>query len=162
MTLEPGDIIPVTFRTLEITRPAGDIRITIPADWKITFGPVAPGSKVGGAMALRLWESETKQRACYVNVESFRDVSIVASVRAIRRYGTQDWYADDKRYSGKAAELVERAWVPEDQITPGSLYISREELLAAENATEPEDDGNVRIGWATAKYEPEPTTEIPF
>ena len=59
-------------------------RITIPADWKVTFGPAARGENAGTRagthlkmpMALRFYESETKQRAIFTDVVSFRDASI--------------------------------------------------------------------------------------
>lgn len=51
--------------------------IKIPASWKITFGELHPGSKYeSGATALLIYESETKQRAVYTRVQSFRDLSI--------------------------------------------------------------------------------------
>ena len=59
-------------------------RITVPADWKVTFGPAARGENAGNRsgqhlkmpMALRFYESETKQRAIFTDVVSFRDASI--------------------------------------------------------------------------------------
>ena len=60
-------------------------RITVPADWKITFGPAARGlngSKTNNItglkmpMALRFYESETKQRAIFTDVINFYDSSI--------------------------------------------------------------------------------------
>jgi len=59
-------------------------RITVPADWKVTFGPASRGENAGNRagqhlkmpLALRFYESETKQRAIFTDVISFRDASI--------------------------------------------------------------------------------------
>lgn len=64
-------------RTYEIKQSGERFRIDIPANFKVTFGPLTPGSKFGGgAYALRVYESDTKQRAVFVGVDSFRDLSI--------------------------------------------------------------------------------------
>lgn len=64
-------------RTYEIKQGSDRFRIDIPANFKVTFGPLTPGSKFGGGQyALRVYESETKQRAVFVDVSSFRDLSI--------------------------------------------------------------------------------------
>jgi hypothetical protein len=110
-------------RTYEITfTDRGPIRVTIPETWKITFGQVVPGSKSGGytSFGLRIWEATDKQRAVFANVASFRDLSIEIMVAAVRKYGTEDWYADDgKSWTGDRADLVEKAWRPESEIIPG-------------------------------------------
>lgn len=60
-------------------------KVTVPATWKVTFGPVCPGSKDGrlnsqGGLALRFYEGadagKGKQHAVFMDVESFRDTSI--------------------------------------------------------------------------------------
>ena len=55
-------------------------RITVPADWKVTFGPAAKGDRgksgIKMPLALRFYESDTKQRAIFTDVISFRDMSI--------------------------------------------------------------------------------------
>lgn len=56
-----------------------DQRVTVPASWKVTFGPLNPGSKNqggSGSPALRFYEAENKQRMVITNVVSFRDTSI--------------------------------------------------------------------------------------
>lgn len=63
-------------RTYEIKQGSERFRIDIPANFKVTFGPLTPGSKFGSAYALRVYESDTKQRAVFVDVTSFRDLSI--------------------------------------------------------------------------------------
>lgn len=70
-------------RTYEIITHDATYRIDIPDDWKVTYGPIAIGGSKrgswdasGGSMALRLYESEVRQRAIFTGVTSFRDLSI--------------------------------------------------------------------------------------
>ena len=55
-------------------------RITVPADWKVTFGPCVVGGNSGRGMemplALRFYESKENQRAIFTDVRSFRDMDI--------------------------------------------------------------------------------------
>lgn len=57
-------------------------RITVPSNWKVTFGPAAKGknsdsgSSLKMPLALRFYENETRQRAIFTDVDSFRDMSI--------------------------------------------------------------------------------------
>jgi hypothetical protein len=50
--------------------------VTIPATWKVTFGPLAQGGPHVQCMALRIYETKEKQRACFINVMSFFDLDI--------------------------------------------------------------------------------------
>jgi hypothetical protein len=57
-------------------------KVTVPSDWKVTFGPAAVGiNKKDGPfqkmpLALRFYENDTKQRAIFTDVVYFRDTSI--------------------------------------------------------------------------------------
>ena len=60
-------------------------KITVSADWKVTFGPASKGMNAGTTrtgqnyqipLALRFYESERKQRAIFTDVVGFRDTSI--------------------------------------------------------------------------------------
>jgi hypothetical protein len=67
--------------TFLVCRKGGlDQKITVPSKWKVTFGPVSPGSKgehgAQGPLCLRFYEAENKQRAVITDVISFRDMSI--------------------------------------------------------------------------------------
>ena len=115
----------MTDRTYEIQfTDRGPIRVTIPETWKITFGAVVPGAKGGyaaGAFGLRIWEATDKQRAVFANVASFRDLSIDIMVAAVRKYGTEEWFADDgKTWVKERAALVEKAWKPESEVSSDS------------------------------------------
>lgn len=54
-------------------------KITVPSAWKLTFGPLTPGSKEhsmnsSGALVLRIYEgNKDNQRAVFTGVESWRD-----------------------------------------------------------------------------------------
>lgn len=56
-------------------------KITIPGNWKLTFGPLTPGSKdaglnSSGALVLRIYEgNKDNQRAVFTGVESWRDTA---------------------------------------------------------------------------------------
>lgn len=101
-------------------------RITIPAGWKVTFGPLVPGSKdtaVNGsqATALRLWSGSKNaeiQHAVFTNVESFRDmsISIMEQVEEVRK----DTYVKQGDASGEAihAEVRVKKWINPDQDKP--------------------------------------------
>lgn len=98
-------------------------RITIPATWKVSFGAIVPASAKSSALSysgagwgLRIWEAIDKQRAVYSGVAEFHDVSIPTEKMAVRRFGSEEWIADDGTWFGKKAELVERAWKPVDEI----------------------------------------------
>lgn len=58
-------------------------KVTVPDTWKVTFGPIVPGTPKGGytgtATCLRFYEGNPKtgkQHACFVDVESFRSDSL--------------------------------------------------------------------------------------
>jgi len=107
-------------RTYEIEQ-ARDriIRITIPATYKVTYGPVigAAGkpSYGSGGMAFRVWETDKLQRGLWNDVVSFRDVSISVQVRAIRPFGKEAWHLDDGTWEPDAGE---RDWKEEHEIIP--------------------------------------------
>lgn len=75
----------VEIRTLLITKTNGEeIQVDIPATWKVTFGLLAPGKDANsGKVALRIYEKETMQRAIFVDVAAFRDMSIPMRVKRV-------------------------------------------------------------------------------
>lgn len=63
-------------RTYHIIQQNGDeFEIDVPGDHKVTFGPLKPGDRFQGEIALRIYESDTKQRIVIRDVKSFRDKS---------------------------------------------------------------------------------------
>lgn len=60
-------------------------KITIPADWTLTFGALFPSKDSnGGRSALRIYESKTKQRACISDVMEFRDDSLEMQIETVQ------------------------------------------------------------------------------
>lgn len=52
-------------------------QVTVPAEWRVTFGPLVPQPQERGnyerlkTFALRFYESKEQQRACFTDVMSF-------------------------------------------------------------------------------------------
>lgn len=63
------------------TQNEGELLIEIPDSYKVTFGKLQPGERGYDGNALRIYETKEKQRACFVNVVSFRDLSIPVKKR---------------------------------------------------------------------------------
>lgn len=59
----------------------------IPANAKITYGPVSPGSRDynGGANALRIYTTTNNQLAVFVNVVEFRDLSLTVLEQKVEK-----------------------------------------------------------------------------
>jgi hypothetical protein len=98
-------------RTLEVrTQHEGIFRIEVPSGWRITFSKVNPQSN-GFENALRIYEGEEKQRACFTGVVSFRDLSIPFQRRVKR---TQEQMKAKRGPNGSKVEREashEYAWV---------------------------------------------------
>ena len=97
-------------------------KITVPSEWKVTFGPAARGldGKKSGAsykipLALRFYENETKQRAIFTDVVSFRDMSIPIAIEEEdiqEKHGYTE--VDGKRHSTVFQAKVKRWANPDD------------------------------------------------
>jgi hypothetical protein len=99
-------------RTYEIETASGKLRIDIPEDWKVTYGPISIGAKSydGGHLALRVYESDTKQRAIFTNVKSFRDLSIPVKREVVKRSGSDTWVVNDDSSRSSQESITERSW----------------------------------------------------
>lgn len=76
----------------------GQKRVTVPATWKVTFGPLCPGSRGHhgngeSATCLRFYEGKDQQRAVFVGVSAFRDDSI-AILERVTKVQQQNAYKD--------------------------------------------------------------------
>lgn len=106
-------------------------KISIPAHWKLTFGPLCPGSKDGGlnstgATALRLYDG-TNQKAVFTGVESFRDLSIGIEVE-VTKSKQETFYKDDPEGGERKAVVMEasvKEWINPDAPRAGSEFDSR-------------------------------------
>jgi hypothetical protein len=98
-----------------------ETQVDVPSSWKVTFGPAVKGSqgpRNGGLqmpMALRFYENDTKQRAIFTDVESFRDMSINIRVKK-KTTQEKDGYmeCDGVRKQTRFQAVVEE-WVNPDQ-----------------------------------------------
>jgi len=88
-----------------------ELEVDIDPNWKVTFGPMNPGTKGESKMALRIYESETKQRACFANVVSFRDISIPVRKRSYEvESETVSSYDDEGNSKSSSKTTVDREW----------------------------------------------------
>jgi hypothetical protein len=87
---------PEDLRTMLVETRKEKFKITIPADWKVTFGKPMQGRgyEDENSRELRIYEAETKQRACFTGVLSFRDLSIPMLRLVTETNGSTIW-ADD-------------------------------------------------------------------
>lgn len=100
-------------------------KITIPATWRLTFGPLVPGSKDGnlngaGALVLRIYEgSKENQRAVFTGVESWRDTQDLAIEVEQVQTKAQAAYVDIPGEGKKevVANMEVRQWVDPDKPT---------------------------------------------
>lgn len=84
-------------------------RITVPASWKVTFGPLVP--KPSGddryqnkTFALRFYEGRDQQRAIFTDVLSFRDESLKVEERVTK---TKQQVVHKDAPSGRREMVVE-------------------------------------------------------
>lgn len=82
-------------RTLLVKDRQGEFKITIPADFKVTFGaPLGNRGNDFNGRELRIYEAGEKQRACFTGVEWFRDLSIPLVRRVVSQSGETSWEDD--------------------------------------------------------------------
>lgn len=89
-------------------------RITIPEDWKVTFGPLNPGTRGEHKLALRIYENKEKQRACFVNVLSFRDLEIPVEEKTVSAQRKTATMNDNGTLKDFIVEQVVEEWVNPD------------------------------------------------
>lgn len=101
-------------KTYVMTTTGGGMRrVTVPAKWKVTFGPLVPpkerdhGSSKG--FALRFYEGANQQRAVFTDVIAFRDESLKVEERITK---TKHKVAT-KQAPGGAKQVVMEARVTE-------------------------------------------------
>jgi len=107
----------VTESTYHIRKRNGEeMRITVPSSWKVTYGPIAPGSKSlydangAGGCALRFYEAENKQRACFRDVESFHDLSLDIKIKKREVDECLDLVKSDKRVDKRHNVSINETW----------------------------------------------------
>lgn len=104
-------------------------KITVPADWKLTFGPLVPGSKGESghngreALVLRIYEgNKDNQRAVFVGVQSWRDTQDLSI--EVEKVDHQQ-QAVKVSVEGQGEKIVQanmevRQWIDPDQPQPAN------------------------------------------
>jgi hypothetical protein len=111
-------------KTYILTHEDGTIRkVTVPADWKVTFGPAVKGLNASNKpaqhykipMALRFYESDTKQRAIFTDIVSFRDEAIKIQEQVVKRQEKDGYMECDgvRKRTVFTAEVKE--WINPDE-----------------------------------------------
>lgn len=93
-------------------------KITVPSEWKVTFGPLAiKGANSGKSLnnkmpiALRFYENDKKQRAVFTNVLSFRDMGIVIEEEKVDVQQKDGYVECDGQRKGVTFQATSRQWV---------------------------------------------------
>ena len=98
-------------RTLLVERGGKDkFRIEIPADWKVTFGKSGGNRGFDGERELRIYENESKQRACFVGVTAFRDLAIPVERLVVSESGESSWSRDESGLTEKRSVKRSKKW----------------------------------------------------
>lgn len=114
-------------------------RVTVPANWKVTFGPLIPGERGGGngCLALRFYETKDKQRAIFTDVKSFRDSEIPILEKRVK---TKRQVVEKASKQGQKGVVVEAKI--EDWVNPDEPEETPEEFLSLDHVSS-EDDGEI-------------------
>jgi hypothetical protein len=91
---------------------APDFVLEVPADWKMTFGAVNPGSQSHSHLhCVRVWEGE-KLRAVFCDVRGFRDLSLPLAMKIERETGSASWEQDSTgNFERTAKRQIESSYV---------------------------------------------------
>jgi hypothetical protein len=119
-------------------------RVTVPATWKVTFGPLVPSEVRHGdvrTFALRFYETKEQQRAVFTDVVSFRDMSLEVEERVSK---VKQKMVHKEAPGGRREMMVEARiteWrnpdAPDDD---GGVAAQDQEFLAiADDAAKPND-----------------------
>lgn len=121
-----------TMTTYLVCRKGGnDQKVTVPSKWKVTFGPLHPGSKSHEASqtsTLRFYEAANRQRMVITDVVSFRDTAIKVEEK---RVSTKQQTMYRNVPGGEKAVVVEgrmEEWVDPDkpnQVEPEFFRIAK-------------------------------------
>lgn len=89
-------------------------KVTVPAEWKVTFGALYPGKEANHSKTGLRFYSGAKQHAVFTEVESFRDTNI--KIEEKRTKTQQETFYKDTP-NGKKSFIVEgkvSEWVDPD------------------------------------------------
>lgn len=100
-------------------------KFTCPSSWKVTFGPLVPGSNKegnmngGGATSLHFYADQAHQKAVFTQVESFRDTSMQYEEEVVQTQEEQFYKKDEHGHEKTfVMEGKIRQWVNPDAPKP--------------------------------------------
>lgn len=126
MTKKKEDPEIVKARTLLLNTVEGDIRITVPAGGRVTFGPTIPYQRKPGyateaqGYSLRVYETPKNDSliAVFGGVKSFRDIALPHMKLVIREAGKSIWKSDEEGYKVETEVNRAKEWTQlEDGLT---------------------------------------------
>lgn len=98
-------------------------RITVPSNWRVTFGPATAGSNKPTTgynhnmpMAIRFYEAKEKQRAIFTDVVSFRDTSIILEEEIVNTKMKEGFVEVDGVRKATSFSATIKEWVNPDCI----------------------------------------------
>ena len=99
-------------------------KITVPSSWKVTFGPASRGAHKSSSgsnfkvpLALRFYENETRQRAIFTDVVSFRDLSIKTQVKKRSTQEKHGFMECDGKKKATVFQATVEEWIDPDELT---------------------------------------------
>jgi hypothetical protein len=109
----------VETKTYLVERNNETLMVTVPADWKVTFGPIfTPTKGYGGPEnCLRFYEAKDRQRAIFTGVRGFRDTSIPVQKKVVAVKGKTEFAKDHKGEKHSAESQKDEKWVSADEVT---------------------------------------------
>ena len=126
-------------------------KITVPSDWKVTFGPAAAGFSKGTSggptipLALRFYEDEKKQRAIFTDVVSFRDLSIQTEIKKTSHQEKQGFMECDGQRKATTFSTTVEEWINPDTLQkqpalPGGEDVESFDVEFTEINSNPKED----------------------
>lgn len=102
-------------KTYLIERHNDTLLVTIPAEWRVPFGPIfTPSKGYGGPEnCLRFYESKDKQRAIFMGVTGFRDTSIPVKKKVVEIKGKSEFKKNHKGEKNASEVEREERWTDE-------------------------------------------------
>jgi hypothetical protein len=84
------------YKTLLVWGIEGHFRITVPSTYKVTFSKAIPQGdrSYQNDYVLRIYETESKQRAVFMGVRGFRDLGLTYEVPTYDANGKITWEVD--------------------------------------------------------------------
>lgn len=100
-------------------------KVTVPADWNVTFGALIPGSQSNaGRIALRIWKGK-QQKAVFEGVKGFRDMSIPIEEKITKTQAETYYKGEGDNRKAVNVEVAASEWVNPDKPREQSAPVQR-------------------------------------